>query len=208
MIIYATINLINHKWYVGQDSHDNPRYQGSGVILRHAIKKYGVKYFKKFTLQCCKSKKELDLAEKFWIRLFTNLDETSKYNIALGGEGQAKGTKLTEDTKRKISFAQSLEGYVERLGESRGRFEYERRRLRCSKAHTKRFKDPLERLKYSCPAELNPMYGKKHSQMSKMKIAQALQGRRHSSKTISLYKSTRKGSNNGMYGKGSLVSGS
>ena len=40
MIIYKTINKINNKIYVGQDSKNNYNYLGSGKILKKAINKY------------------------------------------------------------------------------------------------------------------------------------------------------------------------
>ena len=38
MIVYKTINLVNGKIYVGQDLHNNPKYIGSGLILKNSIK--------------------------------------------------------------------------------------------------------------------------------------------------------------------------
>lgn len=40
MIIYKTTNLINNKIYIGQDKNNNPKYLGSGDLLKKAIKKY------------------------------------------------------------------------------------------------------------------------------------------------------------------------
>jgi hypothetical protein len=37
MIIYKTTNLINQKFYVGKDTHNNPNYYGSGKRLKLAI---------------------------------------------------------------------------------------------------------------------------------------------------------------------------
>ena len=37
-IIYKTTNIINGKIYVGQDKQNNPKYLGSGKILRYANK--------------------------------------------------------------------------------------------------------------------------------------------------------------------------
>ena len=45
MIIYRTTNLINQKFYVGKDTHNNPNYYGSGKRLKLAIKKYGIENF-------------------------------------------------------------------------------------------------------------------------------------------------------------------
>lgn len=82
MIIYKTTNLINGKFYIGQDSNNNPDYYGSGLILNRAIDKYGKDKFKKETLEVCTSKKELNLREIFWINKLN-----CEYNIAVGGSG-------------------------------------------------------------------------------------------------------------------------
>ena len=39
MVIYKTTNLINGKYYIGKDIHNNPKYLGSGIALRKAIEK-------------------------------------------------------------------------------------------------------------------------------------------------------------------------
>ena len=54
MIIYKTTKLINGKFYIGQDSYNNPNYVGSGFILLKAIKKYGRHNFEKIILESCK----------------------------------------------------------------------------------------------------------------------------------------------------------
>lgn len=47
MIIYKTTNIINGKFYIGQDSKNDPNYLGSGLLLNRAIEKYGIENFKK-----------------------------------------------------------------------------------------------------------------------------------------------------------------
>lgn len=85
MIIYKTTNLINNKFYVGKDKHNNPFYLGSGKILKEAIKKYGKENFLKEVLEICETIEEMNERESFWIQKLnaTNIG----YNIALGGEG-------------------------------------------------------------------------------------------------------------------------
>ena len=53
MIIYKTTNLINQKFYVGKDTHNNPNYYGSGKRLKLAIKKYRIDNFKKEIIEIC-----------------------------------------------------------------------------------------------------------------------------------------------------------
>jgi len=98
MIIYKTINLINGKLYVGQDSKNNPEYLGSGTIIKRAIKKYGKENFKKKILEKCKTKFELDEKEKFWIKELNVINDG--YNMSEGGDG-CLGCKQSEETKQK-----------------------------------------------------------------------------------------------------------
>jgi group I intron endonuclease len=87
MIIYKTTNLINGKIYVGKDTNDNPNYLGSGIILKNAIKKYGIQNFKKEILENCNTIKDLNEREKYWIKKYNTLDKQIGYNISLGGDG-------------------------------------------------------------------------------------------------------------------------
>lgn len=125
MIIYKTTNQINGKFYVGQDSKNNPDYLGSGLILNRAINKYGKDNFVKEIIEECSSKEELNEREIYWIN---KLDATKNYNIAIGGNGGDTytnnpnldkikkkltgenngfyGKKHTEETKRKMSESQ------------------------------------------------------------------------------------------------------
>jgi group I intron endonuclease len=98
MIIYKTINLINNKFYIGQDSNNNPDYLGSGLLLKRAIEKYGRENFKKETLEVCDNKEQLNLREIHWIE-YTSA-KTEGYNIADGGHG---GNTYTEETRKRIS---------------------------------------------------------------------------------------------------------
>jgi group I intron endonuclease len=86
MIIYKTTNLINNKIYIGQDSKNNPKYLGSGLILKKAIKKYGEKNFKKEILEHCINQDELNEREKYWIKELNSIVPNG-YNITDGGTG-------------------------------------------------------------------------------------------------------------------------
>ena len=86
MQIYKTINKINNKIYIGKDSKDKLDYYGSGLILKRAIKKYGMENFEKEILQECTSQEELNEAEKYWIKKENSLIPNG-YNIAFGGAG-------------------------------------------------------------------------------------------------------------------------
>jgi group I intron endonuclease len=98
MIIYKTTNTINGKFYIGQDSNNNPKYLGSGILLNKAIEKYGREYFIKEVLEVCSTKGQLNEREKYWIHEL-NAKELG-YNLADGGFG---GNTYTEETRERVS---------------------------------------------------------------------------------------------------------
>ena len=87
MIIYKTTNTLNGKIYIGKDTNNNPNYLGSGVILKNAIKKYGIQNFKKEILENCNTIEDLNKREKYWIKQYNTLNKQIGYNISLGGDG-------------------------------------------------------------------------------------------------------------------------
>lgn len=87
MIIYKTTNNITGKIYIGKDKKNNPKYLGSGLILRQAIKKYGKENFTKVVLEHCSDEQELDIREKFWIKHYQSTDRGVGYNLTEGGTG-------------------------------------------------------------------------------------------------------------------------
>jgi group I intron endonuclease len=100
MIIYKTTNLINNKIYVGQDSKDNPKYLGSGLLLKKAINKYGKLNFVKETIEVCENKQILNEREIYWIEELNSINTKIGYNVADGGFG---GNTYTEETKKRVS---------------------------------------------------------------------------------------------------------
>jgi group I intron endonuclease len=88
MQIYKTINQINGKFYIGQDSSDKQDYLGSGVYITRAIKKYGRKNFIKIILEAnIQTKEHLDKQEIYWISKLDAQNSNIGYNIAPGGKG-------------------------------------------------------------------------------------------------------------------------
>jgi group I intron endonuclease len=81
MIIYLTTNTINNKKYVGKDSHNNPKYLGSGVLLLEDIKKYGKSKFNKEILEYCNNDEELALRESYWIKYYGAIKSDLFYNL-------------------------------------------------------------------------------------------------------------------------------
>ena len=104
MVIYLTTNLINSKKYIGKDVNNNPKYLGSGSILKKAIKKHGKKNFKKEILEHCLSKEELWQREEYWLN-FYNAESNplfyNKTNKAYGNSGQTQNGKIKISNARK-----------------------------------------------------------------------------------------------------------
>lgn len=187
MIIYKTTNLVNGKIYIGQDSRDNPKYLGSGVILAKAIKKNGYANFKKETLEICESKVELNAREKFWIVYFDAMNPEIGYNLTEGGEGSF-GFKHSEETIQKIS------------GKNNSFY---------GKKHTKETK---ERIRQSVSGKNNYWYGRELSKehinkISKIKKIQnkgksnPFYGKHHTEENKRKYSENQKGEKSYCYGK-------
>lgn len=103
MVVYKTTNLVNNNFYVGKDSYNNPTYLGSGVILHHAIKKYGKENFKKEILEEATSLKDLADKEIKWIAKLN-----PSYNIQPGGTG---GDSLSNHPDREKLIQKRIENY-------------------------------------------------------------------------------------------------
>ena len=107
MQIYKIINSVNSKIYVGKNRTSDPNYMGSGVVLKHAIKKYGIENFSKEILE--DNIEDLNLLNELEIYWIGKLDSTNPligYNITPGGDGNTgkwNGDNLSDDHKKKIS---------------------------------------------------------------------------------------------------------
>ncbi len=86
--VYITTNDINNIAYIGK--RQKPRfeksYKGSGTHLKLAFSKYGKSHFHTSILEWCETVKELNAAEKRWIKKYRD-DGKPLYNIAEGGDG-------------------------------------------------------------------------------------------------------------------------
>lgn len=108
--IYAHVNKINGKVYIGQSSSPKNRWKGRGILYKgchhfyNAIKKYGWGNFHHVILFSNLSKEEVNKVEIILIDYYTKIGIS--YNIAPGGFGII-GVR-TETHKRNIS--KSLKG--------------------------------------------------------------------------------------------------
>lgn len=101
MVIYKTTNKMNGKIYIGKDSYNNPRYLGSGTILKSAIKKYRKENFNKTIIEECKTAEELKEREVYWIAKLDSRNPSIGYNISPGGDGFMKGVKQKDESIKK-----------------------------------------------------------------------------------------------------------
>lgn len=87
MVIYKTTNTVNNKWYIGKDERNDPKYLGSGTLLRQAIAKYGKDAFRKEILAEANDRDELIRLEIEHITASNAVSDKNSYNLSPGGEG-------------------------------------------------------------------------------------------------------------------------
>jgi hypothetical protein len=123
MQIYKITNLINNKIYIGKDTTSDPKYFGSGLLIKRAFKKYGSENFIKEVIDISDDYNELSKKEIYWISFYNSTDRKIGYNISSGGDG---GNTLSnhpdlEIIKEKISKNSPKKGktYEEAFGEEK-----------------------------------------------------------------------------------------
>lgn len=97
--IYKTTNLLNGKVYIGKKkSRFNPKYYGSGIILKRAINKEGSNNFKLEVICYGLTKKQISELEKQYIAKYRYiLGKNNVYNISDGGDGNPNGSKTYKE---------------------------------------------------------------------------------------------------------------
>lgn len=132
-IVYAHVNKINKKIYIGQTCNGLRRRSGTtgnGYIncthFYNAIQKYGWENFESFILKNNLSQEEVNQYEQQMIKLYNSVE--NGFNITLGGQGYTRtliqrkelskrytgkgnpryGTHHTEETKRKIGESNKI----------------------------------------------------------------------------------------------------
>lgn len=166
--IYKTTNLINNKIYIGKhkSSKFNPKYKGSGKLLKKAIKKYGYNNFETILICECENLKELNEKEKYYIEKLDSLYINNRgYNITLGGDGGATTTNtivVHKENSCKFIYLNELNFYLEN--------GYE-------KGMSDKMKINLKNNTYYRSKTNNPFYGKHHSEITKKLISMSSKGR-------------------------------
>ena len=87
-LIYKTTNVVNGKIYIGchKTENVNDNYVGSGVILKKAIKKYGIDNFIKENIYTFDNEKDMFLKEEEIVDK-NFIKRKDVYNIKTGGFG-------------------------------------------------------------------------------------------------------------------------
>lgn len=105
--IYLITNNINKKNYIGQrycplnKTPETDKYMGSGTHLSRAKNKYGLSSFSKEILAVCYSKKEIDILEKCYIKLYREIGK-AEYNHASGGDSCDFWNYFSEEETKRI----------------------------------------------------------------------------------------------------------
>jgi hypothetical protein len=106
MIVYLTVNKVSGSFYVGITNGKKKGYIGSGTALLDAVRSYGKKNFRRFTLEKCKNRIHASDREVSWItRCKKKWPGRKCYNLTTGGENsysRAKevGDKIAKKLKR------------------------------------------------------------------------------------------------------------
>ncbi len=204
--IYQITNKINGKIYIGQHKYEdesNPmgKYKGSGVLLHRAYKKYGVENFEtKVLYSRIRDKAIVDAMEIWAIEKYK-----PEYNIAKGGQGggyekplstriklsnAAKGRKLSDETKKKISEAQKGRHGISRpwTPEMREKLEGRKRSAEAKKrmSDSHKNKAPWNKGKTG-------IGGYKLSEETRKKMSEAQKGKHPSEETLKKLSESHKG---------------
>lgn len=148
MIVYKVINLISGKIYIGQSSRSDKNYFGSGMLIKKAIQKYGIKNFKKEILEHCNSKEQLNEKEIYWVKKLSSKIPNG-YNLTDGGEGLLNPSKEIRE-KRSITYRNNKKAMkqVAELGKSwKGILKTEDHKQKMRKPRTEATKQKMRKPK-------------------------------------------------------------
>lgn len=197
--IYLTTNVVNNKKYIGQKASPVflEKYKGSGKHLKNAIEKYGVQNFVTEVLEWCKDKEQLNNREIYWISYYKAVESDDFYNLAKGGDGFKKGSRLSTETKQKMKGRVcSEETRLKRSNKLKGHVVSEETREKISKGNKgkPRSEETIKKLseshkgktqtdetkrkrKMALSGEKHYLYGKHHSEEAKRKMSEKKKGK-------------------------------
>ena len=117
-IIYKITNNINNKFYIGKHKTNNihDKYMGSGILIKRAVKKYGIENFTKTIIMVCDDEELCNEQEERIVDEFLVEDEQC-YNLRTGGCGGSD--YCSEETKAKIRSARAKQVITEESNRKR-----------------------------------------------------------------------------------------
>jgi group I intron endonuclease len=172
MVIYKITNKLDNKIYIGQTLQNvskrwiqhksDARARKDHSVIHRAMNKHGIENFEITTITECRSLEEMNDKEQYFIALLKSLVPAG-YNVSLGGENH----KHSEETKKKLSAAKKgvKRGYTWNKG------------IPVSP-------ETLLKLSLAQKGENNGMFGKKHSEETKRKIATKATNRKYSKESV------------------------
>jgi hypothetical protein len=106
--VYEITNKINNKKYIGKRCCkcpiDEDKYMGSGVLIKRAIKKYGIENFSKKILFVLNSEDEAYQKEFETIESVKAYKNPMYYNLTAGGYGVGSGISCPNYGKRPWNY--------------------------------------------------------------------------------------------------------
>jgi len=179
MIIYEAINFTNHKRYIGQTTQTLEQRIGEHVydafnrqsrehfIFYRALRKYGKDNFKWRVIGYCRTKRQLDTAERACISFYLSNNPIYGYNNTEGGTGGAirKGMKNSEEHKLKIGA--SMKKVV--IGP-------ERREIQRQRMSGKKLSEETKKRMSESHKGQKPRLGMKASQETRSKMSESRKG--------------------------------
>jgi hypothetical protein len=190
MIIYKITNLINNKIYVGKDKNDDPKYYGSGILIKKAIKKYGKQNFKKKIIEQIDNIKLFNEKEVYWIKKL-NSKVPNGYNLTDGGDGvinppkniikkmirSLKKTYKNQEIRRKCGDWERGKTYDELYGKEKSKLLKKQKSILLTKNNPT--KNPIVRKKINKKRrgkKYEDFYGIDKAKEIKLKVSKSLKG--------------------------------
>lgn len=176
MIIYKT-TFPNGKIYIGQSTYNDPNYLGSGVICTNAFKKFGRENCKKEILRVCKTQKELDFFEKYYIKKFNSTDLSIGYNILPGTSNEfGQGSPMKIERVRLKAQKKIQKFYKTKKGKQQCK-EISRRQKILMNDENYKIKITSLFKKGEVAGEKNPNFGNYWNEEQKNNLRQKMLGR-------------------------------
>lgn len=174
MIIYAHINKINGKSYIGQTYSTKNRWSGNGEQYRgctkfyNAIKKYGWDNFQHIILEYT-TPELADKREQYYIKKFNSIE--NGYNLTTGGNS---GRRLSPEARQA-----KKDWYKTHKNPNLGTKRTLEQCLMQSIRQREYYKTHVSKLKGRC-GELSSSWGRKHSEETKRKMSEKAKGKKNS----------------------------